>query len=88
VLRRGPAYTDALSALLDIELWLGNYRRAVDLADSVLARYPSNEDFQIRKARALGFLDRRDEAVRILDHVVAVNPSNLEAIEAKKRLGI
>lgn len=55
------ATVDPVSAMLDQLAW-GNYRAALNLAESVLARDPSNEDAQQCAAICKSELHRREDA--------------------------
>jgi phosphoglycerol transferase MdoB-like AlkP superfamily enzyme/tetratricopeptide (TPR) repeat protein len=87
VMRRAPNYADAISALMDVEIWSDNYTHALALADKALDMFPSNEDILLRKAKALNYVGRNGEALKALDRLRAVNASNAEALELRKRLG-
>ena len=87
VIRRFPDNMDALSALVDVELWNGNIARALVLSDSALVSHPNSDILLIRKARSLANLGRIDEAKTTLQKALHIQPKNEEAIALKKRLG-
>lgn len=86
VIAENPTYKDAQIALLDVELWDDKYEQALELSNMGLKANPSDEDFLLRKARALKALGRHEEAQLVLMNLEDINPSNLEA--ASLRQGI
>ena len=86
VLAERPDYADALSALLDVELWNNEFDRALELADRALSAHPSNEDFLMKKAKALKGLGRDDEALRVLNVLEDLNPSLAEIAPLRRSL--
>jgi len=88
VLYKMPDNVDALSALVDIELWSGNNQRALFLSDSALASHTKSEVLLIRKSRALANLGRTEEAKKTLQSALKIGPDIEEAKELKKRLGL
>ena len=88
VLHRMPDNTDALSALIDLQLWSGNDTRALVLADSCLKFYPGNMPLLVRKVKALVGLNRTREAKTALLSVLKSDPHNEEAAPLKHRLGL
>jgi tetratricopeptide (TPR) repeat protein len=87
VLHSMPNNTDALSALVDLELWSGNNERALFLSDSSLAYYQDSEALLIRKALALKNLGHTSEGIDFLHKALKLNPNNEEALALKKQLG-
>jgi lipoteichoic acid synthase len=88
VLHQMPTSTDALSALVDIELWKGMNDRALSLSDSSLATNAGSEALLVRKAQALANLGRTDEAKNILRQIFKSNSNNEEARALKKRMDL
>jgi len=86
VLRRAPHYSDAVSALADIELWQGHSEVALDLIDREEAFQPRNVEFLYRKAKALFFLGRARESSAVLDTLQRINPAYPDAKALRKRL--
>jgi YaiO family outer membrane protein len=75
VLEKQTDNGDAIDALLDVELWDGRYDQALDIASRALNAHPSNEEFLIRKAKALKGLGQEGEALRVLNILEDLNPS-------------
>ena len=86
VLRRGPAYVEAYSALSDVEIWSGAPARGLAMADSGLQREPKSADLLLHRAKALEMLSRSKEEVAALDALKAVDPSNTEGAKLRARL--
>ncbi len=81
-----PDYHDALSALIDIELWAGNYLQAAGNAANALNYHPGDEVFMLKKAEAYLLHGSREEAVEILEYLLEINPDNQEAPELMDNL--
>ncbi len=75
VLSDNPAYKDALNALMDVELWDDKYGKALEIANRGLRSHPNDEDFLLKKARALKNLGRDEEALNVLAQLEDINPS-------------
>jgi YaiO family outer membrane protein len=75
VLAEDPSSQEAFNALTDVFLWSGQYSDALATAELALKTYPSNEDFLIKKARALKNLGRDHEALNVLNTLEDVHPS-------------
>jgi YaiO family outer membrane protein len=86
VLKEKPAYKDALLALLDVEIWDEKFDRALTIANEALVSHPSDEDFSLRKVRALKGLSRDEEALLILNKVEDLNPSLAEIATLRKSI--
>ncbi|HVZ77667.1 MAG TPA: sulfatase-like hydrolase/transferase [Gemmatimonadaceae bacterium] len=79
VLRRDPDYMDAYAAQVELTLYEADGPRALQQADSALARFPRAGELMIDKARALNLLGRRAEALAVLDAVRATDPAIRDA---------
>lgn len=58
VVRMAPRYTDAISALYNVELWSGHPRAAKAVADMGLRIAPNDNGFLQRRRRAVDAIDR------------------------------
>ncbi len=66
-----PDYADAYVALMDTEIWSGNPKEAIKIADKGFANLTSPQDeLSVKKARALRSLEKNDEAYIILTNVI------------------
>lgn len=64
----------------DAALLGGAPAMAVQVADGILARNPSDLPALLRKGEALYLLKRNDEAVAVFEQALAVNPGNARAL--------
>lgn len=76
---------EALAVSIDLEIWEGNFEKALEQADNALACHPGDELFLLKKAGVLFHAGRNEEAAEILDHLLEINPENPEAIELKRQ---
>jgi len=73
-----PDHHDALSALADVELWDHKYERALEIVNSVIKSNPNDEEFLLKKIKALKALGRDEEALVDLIRLEDINPSITE----------
>jgi YaiO family outer membrane protein len=85
VLAGHPTYGDALSALINVELWSDHPARAAELAKDAAQRDPSSAGYLISEARALRDLNRNKEAVAVLDKALVIEPNNEDAKKLRRR---
>lgn len=81
VIEREPGYIDAYSALVDTELWSDHAETALKVAERGLQQVSDSEVLLYKKAEALAALNRREEAVRVLQAVLRINPEHEQAAE-------
>ncbi len=81
-----PLHGDALPALINVEFWSGHPQRAATLAEGALAQHPDDVSLLLADARALRDLNRRREALKVIDHVLSVSPGNREAKALRRSL--
>lgn len=86
VLNDRPRNSDALVALGHLELWDRNHDLALTLADQALVVAPARIDAQLLCANALMRLDRRAEAMTVVDRVLEIDPDNETAISLRRAL--
>ena len=72
-------YVDAYDGLIDVEIWSGDFRQAIVVADSGLSYYPEHTSFLFKKARALFYLKEYEEAILVLNKLLAMENKNKEA---------
>jgi YaiO family outer membrane protein len=86
VLETHPDYTDAIVALINVEMWDGHPERAEALALDGQRRQPKNLDFLFARAKALRDLGRIEEAKQVLDSVLEIEKGNQRAMEMRSEL--
>lgn len=86
VLRAEASHREGLGALIDTELWSDRYDEAREVAERALKLYPGDEEFILKKARALKSLGRTQEAVAVLGTHQAVATTSPEILAYRKRL--
>jgi YaiO family outer membrane protein len=85
VLDRNPDHSDALPAMLNLELWSGHPHRAEELASASLQRHPGNATMLLFLARAQRNQNHEADAARTIDQVLTQDPSNQKAREMRRR---
>lgn len=86
VLERRPDHGDALPALIRLEMWADETRRAEELARGALLRSPDWVAVLLLHAKALHDLEQDDEALHDLDRALALEPDNQAAVELRARI--
>ncbi len=86
VLFQNPANKEALSVAIDIELWDGKPDKALELSVKGLRSFPNEEEFLVKKAKALNALNRDDEALNTLSILEELNPSNPEVPKMRESI--
>ncbi|MFW5892037.1 MAG: YaiO family outer membrane beta-barrel protein [Bacteroidota bacterium] len=81
VRNKDPKYRDALYALIDVEMWSENYDNAISLIDLALKDLPNNTNLLYRKALALTESGDDTAAVVILNQILELDPSYVEATD-------
>lgn len=79
VLAKNPTHGDALPALINVEMWSGNPEAAEELAARGLAAKPGDPALLIARARALRKMGRLNDAVLVVNKLVAEDPSQSAA---------
>jgi YaiO family outer membrane protein len=80
-------YSDALLALINVELWSDHADRAEVLAREALRRNPNDAVWLVARAKALRALGQRQEALAALRRASQLDPHNHEAAEQARTLG-
>ncbi|MFZ6010972.1 MAG: sulfatase-like hydrolase/transferase [Bacteroidota bacterium] len=86
VLGRSPAYADAYVACADVEFWDGRHEEALLFARSGLKVNPGNADLLAREARALWNTGKKDDARKIVQHVLTGNPQHELALDLQAKM--
>lgn len=79
VLAEHPGHGDALEALINVELWSEHYDRVETLTVEALHKNPNDTNLLLARARALKALHRDEDAARVLDHLLEIDPSDVHA---------
>lgn len=85
VLAGHPTYGDAISALINVELWSDRPEHAVQLARDAAAQDPKNAALLIQEARGLRDMNRGKQSIAVLDQVLTLEPNNQEAKNLRRR---
>jgi YaiO family outer membrane protein len=86
VVQSKPAYIDAWSAAIDVELWDDHYLTALELCNKGLQQGPANKELLLKKAKALSDLQRNYEATSIVKQLLKDDADNSEAKAFANRL--
>ena len=86
VLAEHPDHSDALQALINVELWSHDPGRAEELARQGLSADPNNIDLWLARATALRDLGRRREALATIDRVLQLSPANADAKRLRRTI--
>lgn len=79
-------YGDAVAALINVEMWSGHPERAEHLASAALERHPDDPALLLAYGKTLKALNRPREALEVIRHLRAVDPSNQAAIDRENSL--
>jgi len=81
VLKARPTSKEVYIAAINNELWADQYPSALVLADTARSVFPDDADILIRKAKALNYLHRSDDAVLVLNTYLKKENNNREVKE-------
>lgn len=87
VLAVHPGHGDAVTALLNVEMWSDHPERAELLARKELERHPADPALLLAQARALKAMHKVREAAGITHSLVHTDPANRQARELDQKLG-
>jgi tetratricopeptide (TPR) repeat protein len=87
VIEKHRDYSDALCALIRVEVWSGHAGQAAVLAREALRRNPRDPALLMEQAKVLRTLGRNHEAVDSLRQLRAIDPRNQEALRQERDLG-
>ncbi|HEV2462763.1 MAG TPA: YaiO family outer membrane beta-barrel protein [Acidobacteriaceae bacterium] len=88
VLATNPDHSDALPALINVELWSGHPADAEMLARDALSRHPDQVNLLMAEAKAFHQLNQNRGAVAVLNRVLVLDPGNQEAVRMRRRITI
>lgn len=88
VLAAIPDHKDGLMASIDNEIWAENPDEAVKLANEATRYYPVDGSILLKSANAHHSAEMDREAVRILNRVDQINPSNSEARALRRSIRV
>ncbi len=74
-----PAYADARDALIDVELWSDHPEAALHLCEEGLQIDPNYKIFYYKKAKALKYLHKINEAIETVKTAIKLDPDYREA---------
>lgn len=81
-----PKNGDAQQALANVELWTDHPAKAEDLLQPLVKSRPNDTDILYAHARALKDLNRRSEALAVLDRLLEIDPSHHDAFNLRSGL--
>ncbi len=88
VLADHPFHSDAMPALINLELWSDHPARAEELARQALTRSPKDTGYLLQLARAERNQGHYKEALDTINELLAVDPTNHDAINMRRGLTI
>lgn len=74
---------DSLLQQCQVETWRGNYAHAIDLLDLYREEFGQDADYLRNKARLLAWAERPDEALPIVEELLAKDPGDFSALFTK-----
>jgi YaiO family outer membrane protein len=86
VLEQSPSHRDAHLAAIDNEVWSEEYQQAIFLARQASNFYPVDEQVLLKRAGAHYSAGEEREALRVLNQIEQINPSNGEAQELRRSI--
>lgn len=84
VLALNPSHSDALPAMINVELWSGHPESAEKLATFGLARRPDDTTLLFARVKTLRAQHREKEALLDLNRILKLEPHNRAAVEKKR----
>lgn len=88
VLLKKPRHKEALEAIVNVEMWSGNYLEALEYLNVLLISYPVNERYLFLKVRVLFKLNRLESASQTNLELLELNPAHKKANEFDEKLKI
>ena len=86
VLDENPTHADALPAMINLDLWSDHPQEAEDLAKRGLDKNPGDINLLMLLARAQRNENHEKDAAHTLDTLLAVEPSNQDALQMRRRM--
>lgn len=84
VLIQKPGNQEAYDALSDVEYWSENYSKAIEYCDLAIQNDSTDESFVLKKARILYSSKAVEEAVKVLEDYLQLNPGEAEFMRKLK----
>jgi len=81
-----PTYSDAAMALVNVEIWSDDLPRAEQITGQFLAQHPEDLGMLLARAKVLGKMQRRTEALEIIALILRREPRNSEALDLRRQL--
>lgn len=88
VLERVPNHKEALIATIDNELWAEQYETALEVAATATRFYPVDQAILLKSANTHYSAGKSTEAIRIIDRIEQLNPSNSEARQLRRTIAV
>jgi YaiO family outer membrane protein len=86
VIQAHPDNSDALNALVDLEYWSGDSRKAIQYCNDGLRLHPDAPDFLLKKSKAVADTGNVREAYNIVNSLLKLQPGNAAAHELAESL--
>lgn len=87
VLIEKPDFSDALDALIDVEIWTEQYTVANEYIKIALGYYPTSEQFLMKKVKVSLRQQDKLTASLTLRKILEINPGNKEALKMLNETG-
>ncbi len=84
--QRSPQSLEVLGSLFDMEYWSDNTPKALEYANAGLVIDNRNEEFLLKRAKALSDLEQYKQAKLTIDSLLIINPKNNDALLFAERL--
>jgi phosphoglycerol transferase MdoB-like AlkP superfamily enzyme len=86
VLKRSPFYEDSYLALLDLYWWSNQDEKSIAVAKKAAENGIENPNIPFKLAKAYQRMNNLDDATKIMDSILKLNPENKEFLTFKKYL--
>ncbi len=70
---------EALVTLIQINTWLYDYEKSIDLCRDYLKKYPKDIEIRLLLASSLAWADRLDESIKEYNNIIAIDKNNITA---------
>ncbi len=72
--------SDAIFAMVDLEKWAGDLKKAIFYCEYGQSFFPNNEAFLVQKVSLLQELGDESKSLQVLDELMELNPSNEDGL--------
>ena len=86
VIKRTPYYDDGYLALLDLYWWSNQDKKSNSIVAKALENGITNPNVSLKMAKAYERMDKKKEAVKIVDSMIKIYPNNSDYLTFKKSL--